>query len=117
MRIYEIASRHDVKFSELMTGLKATFATPELRIASSDNDKFAVVERVSQRLRRDVRLTKEKFTLIDGVRIDFADGWGLIRASNTEPVLSLRFEALSEERLNEIRSIFETALEQEQNEN
>ncbi|TET95756.1 MAG: phosphomannomutase, partial [Desulfobacteraceae bacterium] len=48
---------------------------------------------------------------VDGVRIVFDDGWGLVRASNTQPVLVLRFEALSKERLDEIRAIIESAID------
>ena len=70
-----------------------------------DSIKFQVVEHL-----KDFFRSKYDMIDIDGVRIRFADGWGLIRASNTQPVLVLRFEALTRERLEEIRSIIERGL-------
>jgi phosphomannomutase/phosphoglucomutase len=110
LRIYEIATRHAGVFSSLLADLPKTFSTPEIRIPCNDKEKFEVVKKTTANLRTNPHLAKEKFNMIDGVRIDFGDGWGLIRASNTEPVLSLRFEATSESRLQEIRKVFEDAL-------
>ena len=72
----------------------------------NDDKKFLVVEKATEFFR-------ERFPIIDidGVRILFDDGWGLIRASNTQPALVLRFEAMSEPRLSEIRHLVESALE------
>jgi phosphomannomutase/phosphoglucomutase len=110
LRIYEIATHHAGVFSSLLADLPKTFSTPEIRIPCNDKEKFEVVKKTTANLRKNPHLAKEKFNMIDGVRIDFGDGWGLIRASNTEPVLSLRFEATSESRLQEIRKVFEDAL-------
>jgi phosphomannomutase/phosphoglucomutase len=70
-----------------------------------DNKKFQVVKEVTEHFRR-----QQDIIDIDGVRVLFEDGWGLVRASNTQPVLVLRFEALSQERLSEIRSLVESVV-------
>ena len=72
-----------------------------------DGIKFEVVKKAQEYFRGRYDTTE-----IDGVRITFPDGWGLIRASNTQPVLVLRFEAETKERLEEIRAIMETPLKQ-----
>ena len=106
LRLLEIISRTGRKISDLMSDVPQTFTTPEIRIDCRDEIKFAVVEEAKAILR-------EKFPVIDidGVRVSFADGWGLIRASNTQPVLVLRFEADSGPRLQEIRGTIETVLD------
>ena len=72
-----------------------------------DDKKFALVDKVTEYFRK-----KYNVIDIDGVRILFDDGWGLVRASNTQPALVLRFEALTEERLGEIKNLVETVLEE-----
>ncbi|HYL54588.1 MAG TPA: phosphomannomutase/phosphoglucomutase [Gemmatimonadales bacterium] len=74
--------------SRLLADLPATIATPEMRVDCPDEQKFAIVERAAQHF-----ATKYPVSTLDGVRITFAEGWGLLRASNTQPVLVLRFEA------------------------
>lgn len=81
-------------------------ATPELRIKCKEKEKFKITEKIKNKFLQNVNLDKSKMTLIDGIRIDFGDGWGLIRASNTGPLISLRFEATSERRLIEIKKVF-----------
>lgn len=83
---------------ELLADIPRFVSTPEIRVDCADERKFAVVEAAVQHFsaRHDV-------ITVDGVRILFGDGWGLIRASNTQPILVLRFEALSERRLKEMR--------------
>jgi phosphomannomutase/phosphoglucomutase len=83
-----------------------TFNTPEIRVDCADHIKFEVVRQVTDYFRQ-----REKVIDIDGVRVLFGDGWGLVRASNTQPALVLRFEALSEKRLAEIRQTVESVLE------
>jgi phosphomannomutase/phosphoglucomutase len=111
MRTYEIAASHPGPFSSLLSGLPHTVSTPELRIACPDNEKFGIVDRVRKHFCTDPKMKKEKITLLDGIRVDFAYGWGLLRASNTEPVLSMRFEAYTLQRMEEIKGIFESAIE------
>jgi phosphomannomutase/phosphoglucomutase len=97
-RLVELLSRTDQKLSQLLQDVPKTSITPEIRVDCPEEVKFQVVERVKEEL-------KEKHPIIDvdGVRIQFGDGWGLVRASNTQPVLVLRFEALTEKRLAEIK--------------
>jgi phosphomannomutase/phosphoglucomutase len=107
LRVYEIAGAHQGTLSELLADLPPSVSTPEIRVDCVEEMKFALVD-AAKRLLSPGR----KVTDIDGVRIDFGDSWGLIRASNTQPVLVLRFEAPSQSRLDEIRALF---LEQLQN--
>jgi phosphomannomutase / phosphoglucomutase len=101
-RLVELLSRTDEKLSRLLGDVPKTFITPEIRVSCPDEIKFKVVEKVREKLR-------EEFPIIDvdGVRVQFDDGWGLLRASNTQPVLVLRFEALTERRAQEIRKLIE----------
>jgi phosphomannomutase/phosphoglucomutase len=117
LRIYEIAAGHTGPISSLLNGLPSTIATPEIRIPCDDAEKFNLIEKTKGVLERKFAhtqvsdaTTQVKINTIDGIRIDFGDGWGLMRASNTEAVLSLRFEAVNQLRLNEIRKIFDDAL-------
>lgn len=105
-RVYEIASAHAKPFSTLIEDLPPVVATPEIRVDCADEVKFQVVDRVKTALSKSHALNT-----IDGVRIEFPDGWGLVRASNTQPVLVLRFEAATQARLNEIRKIIEDAVQ------
>jgi phosphomannomutase/phosphoglucomutase len=105
-RVLEILSKTDKKLSELLSDLPATFSTPELRVECADEQKFAVVARIAEEFAR----TNEVIT-IDGARILFENGWGLVRASNTQAILVLRFEADSEENLNKIRETVETRVD------
>jgi phosphomannomutase / phosphoglucomutase len=101
-RLLEILSKTDKKLSELLADLPKTFSTPELRVDSTDEGKFEIVRKVAEHFSKD-----HKVITIDGARIIFEHGWGLVRASNTQAILVLRFEADSEEHLNEIREAVE----------
>jgi phosphomannomutase/phosphoglucomutase len=106
-RVYEIFSHSKVKLSGLLEDLPPTFSTPEIRIDCEEGLKFELVTRTQRRLEgKDL-----KPNTIDGIRLDTPDGWGLLRASNTQPVLVLRFEATSKTRLQELRSLFENELQ------
>lgn len=107
-RVYEIACATPLPFSTLLADLEKTVNTPEIRVDCVEEKKFALVEGTKKKLRA---LGKGKVNDIDGIRIDFGDGWGLVRASNTQPVIVLRFESKTEARLNEIRSVIEAALQ------
>jgi len=106
-RLVEILARTGKTPSELLADVPQTFYTPEIRTDCPDELKFPVVERLKKRMK------DEGYDVIDvdGARVKFPDGWGLVRASNTGPVLVLRFEADSEARLNEIRALIEGELE------
>jgi len=105
MRFYEIASNHSGPVSSLISDLPPAVATPEIRVDCEESLKFQLVEKTKALLSK-----YEKITDIDGIRLDFADGWGLIRASNTQPVIVLRFEAVSQKRLLELQTLMQGAL-------
>jgi phosphomannomutase/phosphoglucomutase len=91
-RLLDILARTEGGVLDLLDGLPPAFNTPEIRVDCPDTLKFAVAERVRERLKREFPVNE-----VDGVRVSFADGWGLVRASNTQPALVLRFEASSAE--------------------
>lgn len=97
-RLIEILSRTDKPLSELLAGLAKTFSTAEIRVACADEKKFDVVANVVEHFARD-----HEVITIDGARVVFDNGWALVRASNTQAMLVLRFEADSQEHLDEIR--------------
>jgi phosphomannomutase/phosphoglucomutase len=98
-RLLEILASTQGTVLDLLDGLPPSFTTPEIRVDCDDDLKFRVAEKAKEYLRKEREIND-----IDGVRADFGDGWGLVRASNTQPALVLRFEAQSEARLAEIRS-------------
>ena len=93
-RLLAFIAREGGPLSRHLASLPQTWATPEIRVDCADDRKFAVVEAAA-------RYFGERYETLtlDGVRISFADGWGLLRASNTQPVLVMRFEATSEAKL------------------
>jgi phosphomannomutase/phosphoglucomutase len=101
-RLIELLSKTDKKLSRLLSDVPKTFLTPEIRVDCSDEIKFKVVEAVKEALRKNYPVID-----VDGVRVKLEDGWGLVRASNTQPALVLRFEALTQDRLNEIKDLVE----------
>ena len=100
-RIIEMLSKNENSIAEICNELPMLFSTPELNINVTDDNKFKIIKEFAD----NCRLEGEKNT-IDGLRLDFEDGWGLIRASNTTPKLVLRFEGRSEEILNRIQNDF-----------
>ncbi len=89
-RLLRYVAREGGPLSRLLADLPPTVATPELRVDCPDETKFAVVTRAAEHF-----ASRHPVSTLDGVRITFPDGWGLLRASNTQPVLVLRFEATS----------------------
>ncbi len=107
-RLLEILSNTGKTIKELLEGVPKTYSTPEIRIDCPDEIKFEVVEKAKKIFKeRNYRVIE-----VDGARIVFDDGWGLVRASNTQPVLVLRYEADTPERLEEIRKIIEGTLDE-----
>lgn len=102
-RLLEILSKTDRPLSALLSDLPKTFSTPELRVPCPDETKFEVVRRIADHFSQ----TNEVIT-IDGARILFEHGWGLVRASNTQAILVLRFEADSDKSLEEIRMVVDS---------
>lgn len=105
VRLLEILSESGKSLSDLLADVPRSFSTPEIRINCPDRIKFDVVEAVREHYRKTRRIID-----IDGVRVPFDHGWGLLRASNTQPVLVLRFEATDEEHLASIRRDIEGVL-------
>ncbi len=104
-RLLEILADSGKRISQLLEGIPATYTTPEIRMKCPDSVKFALVQQVTDHFRQHYEVID-----IDGVRVLFEDGWGLVRASNTQPALVLRFEALSQNRLEEIQHLVESTL-------
>ena len=102
-RVLEILSKTDKTLSQLLSDLPESFSTPELRIDCADERKFDIVTRIAEEFSK----TNEVIT-IDGARILFENGWGLVRASNTQAILVLRFEADTEANLKAVREAVES---------
>ncbi len=101
VRLIELLSREGKKISELLADVPQYFSTPEMRVeCASDEEKFRIAKKAGEYFKQHYEVID-----VDGVRVLFGDGWGLVRASNTQPVLVLRFEAKSEERLEEIKNL------------
>lgn len=105
-RLLELLSRSDIKLSQMLAGLPKTYSTPEIRIYASEEVKFTIVNEVRKELAQ-----KYPVIDIDGVRAIFPKGWGLVRASNTQAVLVLRFEAETEKDLAAIQAEVKGAVE------
>jgi phosphomannomutase/phosphoglucomutase len=105
-RLLEIVSRRSGPVSEYLADLPPVYNTPEIRVDCPEEHKFRLVGMVADELRRGREVID-----IDGVRVTYPDGWALVRASNTGPILVTRFEAESEKRLDEIREEVEGVIE------
>ena len=105
-RIVEILSRLDASASEVFGRFKTSFTTPELKIPVDEAHKFELMQRLVDR----ANFPSARLIKIDGLRVEFEDGWGLVRASNTSPALLLRFEADTESRLEEIKDAFKALI-------
>ncbi|MBN2543554.1 phosphomannomutase/phosphoglucomutase [bacterium] len=99
--LLEILSKSDKKLSEHFEGMELMPSTPEIKLPCPDDKKFGVVDKISDYFHK---LYPDSLT-IDGIRIDFPNGWALIRPSNTNPYLTLRMQGKSEAALKEIQSI------------
>ena len=99
-RVLQIVAQSNKKVSEMLADLPETAYTPEIRIDCPDDQKFKIVRELTE-------IFREKYEVIDidGVRVNFNDGWALIRASNTQPVLVLRLEAVTKKRLKELVAV------------
>jgi phosphomannomutase/phosphoglucomutase len=106
-RLLGILDNWGSKLADVVDDIPYYYSTPELRVTCADSDKFDVVDSITARFkeRDDVEVVD-----IDGARVIFEDGWGLVRASNTQPVLVLRFEGRSESALSHVQEEFITVL-------
>lgn len=104
-RMLRIVASSPVPVSQMLKDVPTTYSTPELRMDCPDDQKFRVVEAVRKHYDGKLPLID-----VDGVRVNFGDGWGLVRASNTQPVLVLRFEADTQKRMEQIQSEMEAVV-------
>lgn len=102
LRLVEILSKTDKSLSHLLDGVKRYYASPELIIKSTDDEKFKVIEKVKEYCREKGYQVND----IDGVRAEFDNGWALVRASNTGPNITARFEGVTEEDRDKIQEEF-----------
>jgi len=110
LRLFEILAGSDRPLSAMLSDLPSVVATPEIRVECPDDRKFQIVERVAEIVRPQAREVID----VDGVRALFDGGWGLVRASNTQPVLVLRFEGKDEAAVGRIRVVIEDAVKKAQ---
>ncbi len=108
-RLIELISRSDKSLTELYDALPVMVNTPEIRVECADAIKFAVVAEATRRLTADSRVTR--VIDIDGARAIFPSGWGLVRASNTQPSLVIRCEAQDSQHLQQIKEIIFSIIE------
>lgn len=105
-RLVQLLSKTDKKLSELKAILPLYYSTPEMRMAcESDEEKFRIAKEAEEYFSKNYDCST-----VDGVRIKFGDGWGLVRSSNTQPVIVCRFEASTQERMEEIKDLVLTKL-------
>jgi phosphomannomutase/phosphoglucomutase len=100
-RLLEILARDKKKMADLLADVPVLVNTPEIRLDCPDEKKFEVVSRLAAEFKKEYQVID-----VDGARVLFDGGWGLIRSSNTQPVLVLRFEATDQQKLEEIRRVF-----------
>jgi phosphomannomutase/phosphoglucomutase len=105
-RLLEILSQDRRDAEQVFAAFPLDISTPEINVTVTDESKFRLIDR----LQRDGVWGEANLTTLDGVRVDYPKGWGLVRASNTTPVLVLRFEAESEEELYRIKEVFRAQL-------
>ena len=107
-RLIEIISQMNESLASIFGSLPRAFSTPEINIEVDENQKFRIVEDFI----KNAEFSEGTKITIDGLRVNFQDGWGLLRASNTTPKLVLRFEAKTSDRLVEIQNLFLKQLKQ-----
>jgi len=100
LRLLLILSNTNQKITEMLADVPKTFTTPEIRVDCPDEEKFEIVKKITADFKKEYDVID-----IDGARVIFNGGWGLIRASNTQPVLVVRFEAETEEKLEDFKKI------------
>jgi phosphomannomutase/phosphoglucomutase len=106
-RLLEILGIEDRHSDDVFADFPEDISTPELNVEVTESEKFAIIERLGEL----AEFGDGNISTIDGIRVDYADGWGLCRASNTTPVLVLRFEAETDEALERIKAVFREQLQ------
>lgn len=105
-RLLEILTTELQTSDEIFAELPEDLSTPEIAIPVSEESKFSIIEQLTQQ----GQFGKGKISHLDGVRVDFPKAWGLVRASNTTPTLTARFEAQNPEALQQIQALFKNQL-------
>ena len=108
LRIVEILSHTTQSVDELAEGIPVYYSTPELKFAASDDIKFSIIEKIEEY----VKSKGYQYLTIDGIKVLFDDSWALVRASNTGPNITARFEANTKQRLEELQNEFVSLLQQ-----
>ena len=103
MRLIEMLSNTDKPLSSFLDGLEKYYSTPEIKMHAEDNVKFEIVKKIEEYAKN----KNYNYITIDGVKVKFDDGFALVRASNTGPNLTMRFESKTEDKLNQIKEEFE----------
>lgn len=106
-KMIEILSNNELRLSEIVQKLPGYISTPEERRKCPDDKKFEVVDRVKEKLES----SGYRLITLDGVRVELEDAWGLVRASNTEPAIILRFEGKTPEQLEKVKTLVEEAFD------
>jgi phosphomannomutase / phosphoglucomutase len=101
LRLIEILSQTGSTLKDLMSGIPGAYNTPEIRLDTTEEKKNTIVSALTEYFKKQSGVT---LNFIDGVRVSYPDGWALVRASNTQPVVVVRFESRTPERLEEIKS-------------
>jgi len=109
LRLIEILAQTKKTIPQLLEGLPTAFNTPEIRIDTTEEKKLLIVEKMKEVF--SVKSSEYTTNLIDGIRLSFTDGWALCRASNTQPVLVLRYESSTEAGLQRIQSKVESIVQ------
>ncbi len=108
LRLVEIMSKNNYKLSEMVKSINRYYSTPEIKIAVADNIKFQVIENI-----KNYCITQSwPINDIDGIRVNFSNGWALVRASNTGPNITVRFEAIDTQTLANLQTIFTNLINQ-----
>lgn len=107
LRIIELLANHNESLSEMVDSLEHFYSTPEIKIQTTDDKKFKVIEKI----KKYAKSKKYSYNEIDGIRIEFEDAWVSVRASNTGPNITMRTEATTEERKEELKQEFIEKLE------
>ncbi len=105
-RLLEIVGSQTAGLDELLEEFPSSLVTPEIQIQVDDQEKFTIIEQ----LKENASFSEGTINTVDGIRVDYADGWGLVRASNTNAALTLRFEADSDSAMKRIKNLFKSEL-------
>lgn len=106
LKALEIISQSDQSISEIFEEIPKLFATPEIILSAPDNIKFSIIDEIGETLKKSYEVVT-----VDGARAVFPNGWGLVRASNTQPAVTLRFEAYTKEQIVEYMKLFKAELD------